>query len=458
MQTESCSGGQCLAIVSLATWALAGVMEAAATFPIAVSPEVEVGTVAAFDGSQYLVGLMGDGAAPDRVAAQFISANGELVGPRILTGESGGIPRVAWDGSQFLLVWAGRAPHPGIHGQFISPSGDRLGSVWTISPSSPTEWALGYGAGKYLICWSDGDQVRGQWLWSSGDSDGSSFSVSGATAKAREHAIAFDGTRFLVVFNGGNDARSTVYGQFVHPEGHLSGDRFLVDDSPEPSDNPLWIVFGGNQYLALFNDEVSAPETSAWHILGRFITLGGEVLPERVPVAVDTGAQHLPFAAFDGANYLVAWSDALGTPNAQVRLAFFSPAGQALGATFAGLPASDAGRPVLGAPLYDGERFLLVGTIGTLTQDFEFATGDVYGWFISASTTPPRLEVTGAPKTGQIGFRLTGTPGIDYQVQKLTGLDSNPWTRIETDANVDGMLDFTDPQATGAQGLYRAVW
>jgi hypothetical protein len=128
------------------------------------------------------------------------------------------------------------------------------------------------------------------------------------------------------------------------------------------------------------------------------------------------------------------------------------------GATFAGLPASDAGRPVLGAPLYDGERFLLVGTIGTLTQDFEFATGDVHGSFISASTTPPRLEVTSPPKTGQIGFRLTGTPGIDYQVQKLSGLNSNPWTRIETDANVDGMLDFTDPQATGARGLYRAVW
>jgi hypothetical protein len=457
MQTESCRNGRCLAIAGLATWTFVGSVEAAGPFAIAANPEVEVGAVAASDGSQYLVGLMGDGTAPDRIAAQLISAQGALVGPPILTGESGGIPRVAWDGSQFLLAWASGAARPGIHGQFVSQSGARLGSAFTICPSSPREWALGYGAGKYLICWSDGDEVRGQWLRPSGDIDGSSFRVSGGAAKAREHAIAFDGDRFLVVFNGGDDARSKVYGQFVDPQGDLSGNGFLVDDSPEPSDNPMCIVYGGDRYLALFNDEVVVPETASWDILGRLITPTGEVLPERVPIAVEAGAQLLPFAAFDGANFLVAWSDALDTPSAQVRLAFVSPAGQALGASFAGLEASDAGRPVLGAPLYCGGQFLLVGTVGTLTQDFEFATGDVYGWFFPDSTTPPRLEVTGAPKPGEIAFRLTGTPGIDYEIQKLTDWRPDAWTRIETDSNVDGILDFTDRQATGAQRLYRAV-
>ena len=77
-------------------------------FPIAVTTEQEFALLSPpkpFDGTNYLVGIQGNDIHNSSTTAQLISQSGQLVGDRIVTGTSGGVPFVAFDGDNYLLVW-----------------------------------------------------------------------------------------------------------------------------------------------------------------------------------------------------------------------------------------------------------------------------------------------------------------------------------------------------------------
>jgi hypothetical protein len=387
-------------------------LNASAVFPVAAtSTLVEFGLSAAFDGTHYLVGIQGDATARDSVTAQLITADGTLVGPRITTGERGGVPFVAFDGARFFMVWNGAGTRPGLHGQFVDSAGQLDGPLLTMSTTQDVrELSLAYGNGQYLACWSAGDAVHGRIVTSEGTFAGDSFLISGTTERARENAVAFDGTHFLVVFNGTGDYRSHVYGQFVSPAGGLVGAKFLIDDSPDPSDNPLGVVFGSNTYLVLFNDETGSQGAGQWDIIGRRVSTAGAVAPDRLAIATGDGAQRFPFAAFDGANYLVSWSHALGTPDPDVVCRYFSSAGHPVGDPFSVFAAQGTNRPLLGAPLFAGGRFLILATLGVMNED-EFTTGDVYGAFLPRS---PAQLVADYQFEDSLESAVAGPPALTY--------------------------------------------
>ncbi|MDX9889258.1 MAG: hypothetical protein RBT13_00270, partial [Bacteroidales bacterium] len=96
----------------------------------------------AFDGTNYLVGITGDAISDSNVTLQFISPTGQLLGSRISVGESGSAPLVAFDGTNYLIIWGDRyvrfldngedAGMTNIYGRFISPSGNFVGDKFTI--------------------------------------------------------------------------------------------------------------------------------------------------------------------------------------------------------------------------------------------------------------------------------------------------------------------------------------
>jgi hypothetical protein len=429
-------------------------VRAAGVFPIATTSAIEYSFSAAFDGSNYLVAISQSGS----VTAQLVSQGGALVGSRISTGgfvgSLEGGPSVAFDGTNYLMVWAG-AGSTGFRGQFVSKSGG-LGAGLSISAVTPSAESVAYGGGKYLACWSDSSTVSGQLVTPDGTLFGPSFTISGSTQNARENAVVFNGTSFFVVFNGGGTYRPNIYGQFVSPAGERIGSTVVINNSTDPCDNPLAVAFDGTNYLVTFNDEVGGLG-GAFHIFGRLVNTSGTVLANQITIANDPGAQHFPFAAFDGSSYLVAWNDGASPTNLNLTLRFFDRTGQALGSEFSPFTAQGTNQPVLGAPLFDGTRFLIVGTLGNLTNGFNFASGDVYGTFIPASTAPPQFGTGAAYTNKQFSLSLTGTPGINYAIQMATNLAAASWTSLVTNSPTNGTLTFTDAGATNRSRFYRAV-
>ena len=333
-------------------------------------------------------------------------------------------------------------------------------TINAVTPSATTATSVAYGGAKYLTCWSDGSTVTGQIVTPGGTLFGPSFTISGAIQRARENAVAFDGTNFLVVFNGSGDYKTNIYGQFVSPAGGLVGSTVLIDSSADPKDNPLAVAFDGTNYLVTFNDEVGGLE-GAFHIFGRLVNTSGTVLTNQITIANDPGAQRFPFSAFDGSNYLVAWNDGYGTTNSNLILRFFNRTGQPLGSEFSPFTAQGTNQPFAGAPLFDGAKYLVVGSlVSSLTLapgGFNAASGDVYGTFIPKSTAAPQLSVASPFANGQFSLLLTGTPGINYAIQTSSNLALTNWTALVTNSPTNGTFSFTDIYATNASRFYRAL-
>src|SRR5208282_2045211 len=175
-----------------------GEAKATTIFPIATTSAIEYSLGAAFDGSNYLVGISQSGS----VAAQLVSQGGALVGSRISTGgfvgsypqpDVEGGPGVAFDETNYFMSWAG-AGSTGFRGQFVSKSGALVGAGLSISAVTPSAQSVAYGGGKYLACWSDSSTVSGQLVKPDGTLFGPSFTISGSTQNARENAVVFNGT------------------------------------------------------------------------------------------------------------------------------------------------------------------------------------------------------------------------------------------------------------------------
>jgi len=134
-----------------------------------------------FGGTDYLViwpdELGGPGTDEWDLLGQRVSPGGTLVGGVIPVATSPGAQHfatLAFDGSKYFATWTdtsndtdmdGCDPGEGscwdIHGRFIDPAGVPIGAEWPIVVSDGDQFAspVVFGAGKYLLVWTDGNLV-----------------------------------------------------------------------------------------------------------------------------------------------------------------------------------------------------------------------------------------------------------------------------------------------------------
>jgi hypothetical protein len=193
-------------------------------FPIAAGSDSTFCSGAAFDGSNYLIGILGDAANPGTITAQFISASGSMVGSRISLGKTGEMPMVAFDGSNYLMVWSDNANN--VYGQFINTSGNLVGSDFSIAANASIGGkggGIAFDGSNYMVVWKRNNIHFGQLVSKSGNLVGSPIQIS--LNPARDNAIVFDGTNYFVAWCDNNN--KDIYGQLISKAGTLIGSNFL---------------------------------------------------------------------------------------------------------------------------------------------------------------------------------------------------------------------------------------
>ncbi len=366
-------------------------------FPIATTTGNEFGLMAAFDGTNYLVGIRGDEVAGYNITAQMISQTGSLVGPRISIGRTGGLPSVAFDGTNYLMVWEDDATYPNddIYGQFIDTSGDLAGSPFPISTAAGKQRfefiGIAFGGTDYLVIWTDGrdsigDQgpwyVYGQFVSKGGSLIGGEIQIS--TDPGHFPAIAFDGTNYLVVWVEDTDD-TDYYGQFISQSGTLVGQNFVIESNNLASDNPSFILFDGTRYVVNVQDQISA---DAWGHYVRFVDKEGNVSPTRVTLYEGQTFTGCNAFAFDGTNYLAGLSEGWAGPPVTAKGRYYDTDFNPVGDWFTIFDTQDSKVPIGPVIIFDGTKYFAVTTRAIRTgeeEEFEFSDGDVYGAFIGAS-------------------------------------------------------------------------
>ncbi len=370
-------------------------------FDIATTPAREMSKSAAFDGTNYLVGIQ----SGNSIGAQLISGTGEKIGSLIQTGRTGGAPSVAFDGVNYLLTWADDATNPtDLYGMFISQGGTPVGDPFVISANIAGHGfaeAVAFGGGKYLAVYPREVVAGAHWSVFARMVEPSG-AVSGEIAISSGYGhmgnVAFDGDRFLAVWVE-NDNNAAVRGRFVAPAGTL-GAEFIVNGSAARSDYPPGIVYAGGKYLVAWNDEMGVPGSGEWDILGQFLDKSGALLGSPFPIAAAAGSKVFPGLLHDGAKYLAGWLEGFGTLNVRTRFRYFDADGNPIGAEFSPAPLSarSDGRMCwfASAPnLANGRLFTAanVGTPGDPPGNFDLYTNaDVMGIFYNSIVTVADLR------------------------------------------------------------------
>lgn len=377
-------------------------------FAIAATPGMEGSISLAFDGTNFLVGIQGDAASHANVTAQLVSQSGTLVGQRISVGRTGNIPHVAFDGTNYLMVWSDDPDlqNEDVYGQLISPSGSLIGLPFPISQAPGQQevaglYALAYDGTNYLVVWLDfsggenNREVRGQLVSRTGALVGPEIPLVTVGENFDDLAVAFDGTDYLLVWLERRTGPELwdLKGRFVTKAG-VPLDPFVISEAPSDRQNPVGLAFDGANYLVAWSGDRD--------IYGRMVSPSGTPLASELTISARrSGNQIAPFVAFGGNNYLVTWTDAGGASpvtNSDIRGRFIGRSGDFAGSEF---PINtDAGNQIGSAVAFGGGKHVVVWNSGVTdtggTGGSHFLFGDVFGAFVLPDTRPGKLSVSPA--------------------------------------------------------------
>jgi hypothetical protein len=228
----------------------------------------------AFNGANYLVVSSMCSNDCSTLLAQRVTPTGDLLdsaaGFDVTTGGSTVYaPSVASDGDGWVVAWATFTE--GLRVARISAGGAVLGTLG-LTPFNTNPPGIAYGRGSYLVAWVEGPQFATRILAARVRPDGTVLDATPIVVSTVPDAetpvsVAFDGTRFLLVWGGLRSGETNVYGARVATDGGL------IDGPP---------------------------------------ALGG------FPINEFPGRSKLPVAAFDGARFVATWPLAEGVFAARI--------------------------------------------------------------------------------------------------------------------------------------------
>jgi len=297
----------------------------------------------AYDGTNYMLTLISsDSSKPYEITTQIIGSGPNLSGPRFNTGKSGSGAKLAFDGTNYLMLWTDPFPFFAggdqngwgtLYGQFMSKSGDLVGSTFIITQNINLKFGQGRGSlsfydGTYFVTYLKGgnhqDVLYGQRINKSGQLVGSPIQIS--SNYAREHAVSFNGTNYLAAWCDGSGEDKVIYGQFISSAGDLAGNNFVIDGGEANSDNPVSVGNDGSRFFVLFHEQAS--DNISWNLYGRIVSSSGNVADEKILICDSTKKPILPTCAFDGTDYLVTWVENFtGNTASYIKGRFFSSSG-----------------------------------------------------------------------------------------------------------------------------------
>jgi len=247
-------------------------------------------------------------ASSQRVLSARLSATGQLMDTLPLSLEpdrdGGGRPDVAFDGTNYLVVWAANW----VYGARVSEAGQVLDTVpFLIGVTSGASLPqVAFDGENYLVTWFTGygGDVVGTRVAQSGNVLDPRIDI-GVASGSQEHArVAFGGSNYLVVWqdkrNGGLEtygARVSPRGEVLDPDGipvSVGGNRHFYPD----------VVHDGSDFIVVWQDE---QEDGGFDIHGARVGNAGAVL-DTFPVTALRSTQEYPvLASSDDHSLMLTW-------------------------------------------------------------------------------------------------------------------------------------------------------
>ena len=322
----------------------------------------------AFDGTNYLVvwaeaRAVPEGGSYSDIYAARVSPAGAVLDPAGIAISSADWeqtePAVAFDGTNYLVTWMDRrsGTNTDIYGARVSQAGavlDPAGIAISTTASFEQQPAVAFDGTNQLVAWGDGGRIYGARVSPAGAVlDPAGIEIS---ANGDYPTVAFDGTNYLVAWAAGGyeifGARVSPPGTVLDPGGIVISARVGSRGEESPA-----LAFNGTNYLVAW--EAYEPG-DYYDSFGARVSPAGAVRdPSGIAISTAAYNQRAPSVASDGTNHLVAWQDSRTGTNWDLYGARLSQAGAVLDP--AGIAISTAeGHQVEPAVAFDGTNYLVV--------------------------------------------------------------------------------------------------
>ncbi|WP_044190650.1 Ig-like domain-containing protein [Hyalangium minutum] len=394
-------------------------------------------------------------------------------------------PAVAFDGTNYLVVWQdNRGSGFDVYGVRVSGNGTVLDPAgFTISGANGHQRnpAVAFDGTNYLVAWED---TR---LSASSDIYAARVSKTGAVLDAnglsicprfgaQEHpALAFDGANYLVVWDdSGTGSARDIYGTRVNTAGIVLDNAFIgistdTNDQASPA-----VAFDGGNYLVVWSDYRN---NSTSDVYGARVGRGGGVLdPPGIQFAGGTESQTDVALAFDGANYLLVWSDYQTFPSSNLAARRIRPVGSPADSSPITVSAA-AGHQQQPSVVYTGTEFLIAWQDGRSGTGLDIYAGritsagvamDGDGFIVSANAAnESQVAMASAVGTGVLAVYQVNDPSLGSNVQRLkarwmggSGSNTPPEAlpqSLTTEEDVPLALELTGTDAESVNLTYTVV-
>lgn len=294
-------------------------------------------------------------------------------------------PVVAFDGTNYFIAWQDQRQQwtYAIYGTRVTPDGEILDSagIFIFSTRLSAQLNITFGGTNYFLVWADYRKstvdldIYGARVTPTGQVlDPAGIAISTTTKDEYSPDVAFDGTNYLVVWEGDE----CIYGKRITPAGNVldpSGIGISAGTSPA-------IAFDGTNYLVVWRKEI-INTLDVSDIYGTRVSKTGTVLdPSGICISNAAKYQWAPAVAFDGTNYLVAWTDGRNGPgNDDIYGTRVSTTGTVLNP--AGIPISAHNRTQSGTAIgFAGTNYFVIWID---SRNYSASEWDTYGTRVNLS-------------------------------------------------------------------------
>jgi hypothetical protein len=273
----------------------------------------------AYNGSEYAVVWAQTTNGGSHIWGARLSRNGTLLTPNpvsitLSVGGTQSQPDIAWNGTNYLLVWThDSGAESDIKGCRLRSDLSSVEAVPITICSAVEKQArpcVASGGGAFLVAWEDSrnaispyyyTDIYGALVSSGGSVTPLAAAISLGSANQLKPRAASEGSAYLVVWEDYRDGYSRVYGTKVTSAGavqHTSGIAFpqtsYIETKPQ-------VCFGGGNYFVVWSDWYS--------ITGCRVSTTGTVI-DAAGVSVSGGSvKYCPGVCWDGSAYRVVWED-----------------------------------------------------------------------------------------------------------------------------------------------------
>lgn len=270
-------------------------------------PRVAFGTAS----SGWTVTWAGD---PDLYSVR-VDAQGAVVGAPQVKVSAGdvGMPAVASNGSECLVVWYELNGSWDIFGKRISVDGNVLDSqprLVSMTNNRQRTPAVAFDGTNHLVLWADdrnGTELRAARVGATGEVlDKVPIEVTSTPEPESAPDVAFNGTDYLAVWTRSAPPSAEIRAARISTAGVVKDPSGILISASSNQGSPTVAALGSGFLVAWVGQ---AGESS--DILGKRVAADGSLL-DGGPIMIGTGPneQTAPSASSDGKNYFVVWEEA----------------------------------------------------------------------------------------------------------------------------------------------------